>query len=75
MRLFDFKCPCGQVFEELVHSHVTACRCSCGREAKRVISPVRSSLEGISGDFPDAADKWVKRRQSHMAYERKQNSE
>ncbi len=73
-RLFDFKCPCGQVFESLVQSNVTTSRCSCGLDAKRIISPVRSQLEGISGDFPDAHDKWVKRRESHMAQERRKSS-
>jgi len=43
-------------------------------DAKRVISPVRSNLEGISGDFPDAHDRWVKRREQHMAHERRQTS-
>jgi hypothetical protein len=74
MRLFDFRCPDGHKFEDLVKSDVTASRCSCGLDAKRIISPVRSNLEGISGDFPDAADKWVKRRESHIAHERRQTS-
>ncbi len=74
MRLFDFRCPCGKLFEDLVKSDVTTSRCSCGLDAKRVISPVRSNLEGISGDFPDAHDRWVKRREQHMAHERRQTS-
>lgn len=74
MRVFDFRCLCGNLFEDLVKSDVTTSRCGCGLDAKRVISPVRSNLEGISGDFPDAADKWAKRRESHMAYERRQSS-
>jgi hypothetical protein len=74
MRLFDFRCPDGHKFEDLVKSNVTTSRCSCGLDAKRIISPVRSNLEGISGDFPDAHDRWVKRRESHMAYERRQSS-
>jgi hypothetical protein len=33
-------------------------RCSCGAETVRLISPVRSVLNGSSGDFPGAAMKW-----------------
>jgi hypothetical protein len=74
MRLFDFRCPDGHKFEDLVKSDVTVSRCNCGLDAKRIVSPVRSKLEGISGDFPDAHDKWAKRRKQQIAHERKQYS-
>ena len=74
-RLFDFRCPCGQVFEDLVNSNTTTSRCGCGLEAKRIVSPVRSQLDPISGDFPDATRRWARARQSHINYERKQGSE
>lgn len=60
MILYDFECTeCGTIFEKLVPSdnRVTPCRV-CGNEAKRMISPVHSKLEGWSGDFPGAAMKW-----------------
>jgi predicted nucleic acid-binding Zn ribbon protein len=44
---------------------------ACDTEAKRIISKPRIDLEGCSGDFPTAADAWVRRRESHMKYERK----
>ena len=73
--LYDFKCSKGHVFEKLVTNSTHTTRCSCGlEEAKRIISPIRSQLEGISGDFPDAADRWVKNRESHIKYERKMSS-
>ena len=72
MRLFDFRCPNGHKFEDLVKSDVTTSRCSCGLDANRIVSPVRSKLEGISGDFPDAYAKWGKQRKAQIAYERKQ---
>jgi hypothetical protein len=43
----------------------------CGKPAMRKIPAPRSKLEGFSGDFPSAADKWEKRRESHMAKERR----
>ena len=73
--LYDFKCSKGHVFEKLVTNSTHTTRCSCGlEEAKRIISPIRSQLEGISGDFPDAAARWVKNRESHIKYERKMSS-
>jgi len=60
--LFDFKCDkCQHVEEKLVHHEVKIGNCSeCHGKSLRMISPVRSQLEGISGHFPDAADKWAK---------------
>ena len=61
MILYDFRCgKCGNVFESYVKSSDnkhTACR-ECGHDAHRMISPVRSKLEGHSGSFPGAAMKW-----------------
>ena len=61
-RLFDFKCSNGHITEELVESE-TAIQCSCGLEAKRILSPIRCSLEGLTGHFPDAHAKWAKRHE------------
>jgi hypothetical protein len=36
-----------------------------------LIAAPRISLEGLSGDFPTAADQWEKRRESHMKKERR----
>ena len=57
-KIFDARCgSCNTVFETFDYLDA-AVRCSCGGEAKRIISPVRCSLEGASGDFPGAAMKW-----------------
>lgn len=58
-RLFDFKCNEGHITESLQPVDKTEIMCSkCNAVAKRIISPVRSKLEGISGAFPTAYDKW-----------------
>ncbi len=63
--LYDFVCPdCGKKEEALVERGVESIPCHCGAETKRVVSPVRSMLEGITGGFPDAADKWAKRHET-----------
>jgi putative FmdB family regulatory protein len=63
--LLDFKCTvCTHRHEALVDSDVRVSECpECGAEAKRVISPVRCNLEGISGHFPDAAEKWKRQHE------------
>ena len=60
--LYDFRCKyCGQVEEKLVDMEVREVECpKCQGVMKRLISPVRSALEGHTGHFPDAADKWAK---------------
>jgi putative FmdB family regulatory protein len=63
--LFDWKCGnCGHEFEQLAPSShkVTGCP-ECHMNATRVIAPVRCQLEGISGHFPDAADKWARQHE------------
>lgn len=57
-KIFDVRCTsCNTVFEEFGYADDTY-RCECGGDAKRIISPVKCSLEGASGDFPGAAMKW-----------------
>lgn len=62
-KIIDVRCRnCGEVHEEFGRLDDTF-RCgSCGGEAKRIISPVKCSLEGTSGDFPGAAIKWARDR-------------
>lgn len=48
----------------------------CGELANRVvISAPTISLEGYSGNFPGAADRWVRVRAEKLRQERKQNAE
>lgn len=73
-RLFDFQCGQGHVTEHFVDSEAREVRCpheDCHRLAKRLISAPRAKLEGITGAFPGAADKWVRNRESKMAAERR----
>lgn len=58
-KIIDVRCrDCGSVHEEFGRLDDTF-RCgSCGGEAKRIISPVKCQLEGVTGSFPGAAIKW-----------------
>lgn len=71
IRVYDFRCPKGHVIERFVDADIVEHQCDCGALAKRQLSTPRFALDGTSGDFPTAADAWEKRRDSHMAKERK----
>lgn len=66
LMLYDFKCEqCSKVREVLVDNKLldtVACP-DCKVSMVRVISPIRSILEGHSGHFPDAADRWTRRHE------------
>lgn len=65
-RIYDVRCTeCSEITEAFGYAD-DPFRCGeCGSGAKRIISPVRSKLEGVSGDFPSAAKKWAdKHRQA-----------
>jgi hypothetical protein len=72
IRVFDFLCSAGHVEERFILRDERTVVCSdCGAVAYRMIAGARSQLEGISGAFPSAADKWVRDRESHMRRESK----
>lgn len=66
MRLFDFKCSiCGHVDEYMVHSSQKEHKCVCGGTSYRKISMPTVRLEGITGAFPGAHDKWARIREDN----------
>lgn len=61
LKLFDVKCAQGHVTEDWVESRDGTTTCSqCGSTAKPIYTPVHFSLEGASGHFPTAHDRWVR---------------
>ena len=59
IKVYDFKCTNGHLFEEFVEAGTTTSRCGCGANATRVVSATQCVLEGASGDFPGRHMKWV----------------
>jgi len=58
-KIFDCRCSKCDNIDEVFGRFEDSFRCSqCGAESKRIISPIRCSLEGTSGDFPGAPMKW-----------------
>lgn len=60
LKIFDFMCSNGHVFEDFVESSVTTSRCGCGANATKIPSATKCQLDGASGDFPGAHMKWVR---------------
>lgn len=60
IKVFDFRCTNGHLFEDFVDSSVTVSRCGCGANATKVMSATKCVLEGYSGDFPGRHMKWVR---------------
>jgi hypothetical protein len=63
LKVFEFKCEQGHIFEEFITGDVTTSRCGCGSNAVKIVSATPSVLEGASGDFPGRHMKWVKEHQ------------
>ena len=74
LKIRDFKCPNGHVKEYFVSDDIELIRCECGEDAKKVISPIRSVLDPISGDFAGATMKWARDRERKIKQEQKANS-
>lgn len=61
--LFDFNCPNGHEFEELVTSDIHEHPCpECGFTAKRMLSigHISYTRMGVDPTFTTAGDKWAK---------------
>jgi hypothetical protein len=75
IRVFDFLCKNGHTVERFVDSDIVENECECGAMGVRQLAAPRAQLEGVTGAFPGAADKWERNRASHMAKEQKNVAE
>ena len=74
-RMFEFRCGEGHITEEYIDSEVNAIECPvCQCMSLRIISAPRIALEGITGDFPTAADAWARKHEeaTRIAYKRRE---
>ena len=71
-RIFEFLCDNDHLTEQFIDENVRTAICrECNTSAMRIISTPRINLEGITGAFPGAADKWVKKRAEKLKQEQK----
>lgn len=62
-KLFEFVCSKGHLTEKYIDDEIRAISCPlCGEQSVRLISTPRINLEGFTGAFPGAADKWLRIR-------------
>jgi hypothetical protein len=74
-RMFDFLCSDAHESEAFVDDSVRTIECPvCGKDANRLVSSPQVKLEGFSGAFPDAYDKWSRVRAEKLKQEQKRNS-
>jgi putative FmdB family regulatory protein len=77
MRVYDIQCnSCGTIDEVFVATGSSANRacpyCNTGTQL-RLLSAPRFELEGITGDFPGAANKWADKHVKGAAVSHKRN--
>jgi len=71
----DFQCPNGHKRERFVDNNLKTLQCDiCDAEAHKVQASIRFQLDGVSGDYPTAADQWDKRRKQKLKEEEKINA-
>jgi len=73
-RMFEFACENGHKTERLTDYEAVSFRCECGAQANRILSAPACKLEGWSGSFPGAANKFDRIHREKLAAERKANS-
>lgn len=72
LKILDYQCRHCGVIGETMNGNDPAPSClECGGDTVYKVASPRFVLEGTSGSFPTAADKWVKRRQEKMKLEQK----
>jgi len=73
--IIDFRCKNEHTTEKFIDSKTTEIQCpECSLMASRIVSPVRSLLDPLSGDFAGATMKWARDRERKIQKERKANS-
>lgn len=74
-RMFEFLCSEGHESERLIDDSIRTIECpACGKDANRLVSSPQVKLEGFTGAFPDAYDRWAKVRAEKLKQERKLNA-
>ena len=75
MPTFEYKCEsCSVVTEDIrkIAERHDPMECpACGGKAQFIVSTPTIGLDGISGDFPTASDRWAKLREQRVKAERK----
>lgn len=74
-RIYEFLCKNSHISETYVESSVRNIKCNtCSEDAERIVSTPAIKLEGWSGSFPGAANKFDRIHREKLKAEQKANS-
>ena len=74
--LRDFHCgQCDRTQERIIDVEVEQVICECGGTARRMIGSPMIQLEGLTGAFPGAHDRWARIREEKFIKNRRVNYE
>lgn len=73
-RIYEYACEDGHKTEALTDYETVSVTCGCGKEAFRALSAPAIKLEGWSGSFPGAANKFDRIHREKLKAEQKANS-
>ena len=69
----DFACEQCGIFERYVDAGTHDITCDCGCSATRLMGAPTVKLEGITGDFPGAHDRWARIREENARIKAKRS--
>lgn len=73
-RIYEYACEDGHRTESLTDYETVSVPCGCGKKAYRALSAPAIKLEGWSGSFPGAANKFDRIHREKLAAELKAKS-
>jgi hypothetical protein len=73
-RMYEYVCENGHSNDKLTDYETVSVSCECGKEAYRTLSAPAIKLEGWSGSFPGAANKFDRIHREKLKAEQKANS-
>ena len=74
LRVFEFQCPCGNIFDDLVQPDVKTLACpKCKRDSKRILSAprfdIRMGVDPVGN--PTMGAKWARQHEQTRKIEEK----
>ena len=71
-RMFEFKCEEGHITEKYIGYETVNTQCGvCSKDASRIVSPVRVSLDGTAPVYVSAYDRWARVHEEKRKQEQK----
>ncbi len=73
--LREFECEsCGRMQERFIDVETHYVECSCGGTARKIVGMPTVKLEGITGAFPGAHDRWARIREENARQKKRREA-